>query len=58
MYKDMQIQQMIKEFGPKEGEMPTVSEENLRFNIARANKAEAQLAEIRTVLRAFGRLLP
>lgn len=38
-------------------ELPLLSEENLRYNIARANKAEAQLAELRKTLSAFKRML-
>lgn len=47
---------LLRDFGPEQ--LPELTEQNLRYNIARANRAEARLAKIEATLRDFQRLLP
>jgi hypothetical protein len=51
LYEDRDRANLIRSYGPKV--MPEVTEENLRYNIARANKAEAQLDQIKKALRTL-----
>lgn len=46
-----------KGFIPTHNELPDVTRDNLRFNIARANKAEAELQEIKSILTRFKSIL-
>lgn len=47
----------LKPFYPRGEELPPLTEENLAFNIARARKAEAELAAIRKFLGQFHHLI-
>lgn len=42
---------LIRDYGPKQ--LPELTERNLRYNIARANKAEKELSELKKALRVL-----
>ena len=42
---------------PSDEELPSVTKENLRWNIARARKAEEELQQMKARLREFKRLM-
>lgn len=50
-------QEDFKGFIPTDEQLPKITKENLRFNIARANKAEAELQDIKSALSVFKKLL-
>jgi hypothetical protein len=54
-YAAQEYDALVRDHGPKE--LPALTKENLRYNIARANKAEAELRELKGALRTLKRAL-
>lgn len=50
-YKDQRQEEFLERWAPVEMPLPNVTPENLRWNIARANAAEADLKELRDALK-------
>lgn len=50
-YKDAKQAEFIREWAP--GKVPEPTEENLRWNIARANAAEHELRALKEALRTL-----
>jgi hypothetical protein len=55
-YKDMQHAKFLDQWAPDD-RLPELTAENLRYNIARANKAESELREIRIAVSDIKRVL-
>lgn len=56
-YKDMQIVALLRKWTPDGIGNLKVTESNLRYHLARARAAEAELAEIKDALAAFKKVL-
>lgn len=56
-YRDMQHAAFLEKWVPREEKLPEATPENLRFNIARARAAEAELNEIKRALHVLKRAI-